>query len=146
MSISLLALVFEVLLFVPTISALCAPCSSYASALTSCSSGSNNVSIFGSHIDTAGIHCMCNGKTSYAQMNSCSGCEVSSYEPDQPNIELLLAWENTCKADNKFGDQQAVSCWEGQPGDITACVLKNGGGGSGSGGSGGFPVSSAASR
>ena len=47
------------------------------------------------------------------------------------DIAALLAWYNTCEADESWGDQQAVACWEGQPENYLPCVENTVGKGSG---------------
>ena len=127
-------------LLLPTlVNAQCPTCDSYAAALKSCQSASIDVTTVGSTMDAASIECMCKTKSNAADMNSCIGCwEVNptSYFNDQDGLSVttVTSWQTTCKADNQFGDKQAVACWEGQPSDSLPCFEKDGGSGSGSGG------------
>ena len=67
-------------------------------------------------------------------MNTCEGCDLSSLD-DGIDISILLAWYNTCIADEDFGSGQAIKCWEGQPGNDLPCVENTEGrGGTGVGG------------
>ena len=54
-------------------------------------------------------------------MNTCQGCPQTTYALDW-DASLLLEWYFTCKANDEFGDEQAVACWEGQPNDLAPCV------------------------
>ena len=78
-------------------------------------------------MDVPTIHCMCVSSSSAADINTCLGCyDTGSSTDTPPDIEILSAWETTCKADENFGDQQAVACWEGQPSDFLPCVSNTG--------------------
>ena len=119
------------------ISANCAACDSYTSALGSCRS-SANVTAVGTTTDSSTIHCMCTSKSSLTDMNACQACIEADPSPDLlPTV--LLAWTTTCRADVQFGDKQAALCWESQPSNAIPCFSRNTGsdstGGSTNGGS-----------
>ena len=109
--------------------AQCSVCNSYSAALKSCQTTSANVTAVGGTMDTTSVHCMCISKSSTAQMNTCQGCDDSNTSLNL-DISLLYAWYLTCKADEQWGDQQGVACWEGQPDNFLPCVEKTGGKGS----------------
>lgn len=76
-------------------------------------------------------------------MKTCQGRPQTTYALDW-DASLLLEWSLTCNANDEFGDEQAVACWEGQPNDLTPCVsatvrsgVRGGSGGSPSGGDAG---------
>jgi hypothetical protein len=118
-------------LFLPSlISAQCPACDSYTAALKSCQSPSVNVTAIGNTMDASTVHCMCVAHSNTAQMNTCQGCLETSGTTDI--LTVLLTWRTTCNADTLFGDQQAVACWEGQPGNILPCISKMFGNGFGS--------------
>ena len=118
------------------ISAQCASCDSYTSALKSCQT-SSNVTAVGTQMDPTTIRCMCSSKSGTTDMNACQGCLMATPDTDvSPTV--LLAWTTTCTADSQFGDKQAAICWQSQPDNFIPCVSKNSGGsGGGSGGTSG---------
>ena len=119
------------------ITAQCNACDSYTAALKSCQKTSANITEVGNTMDTTSIHCMCSTNSNAQQINACDGCWDSNPDVDL-DITILLAWSTTCKADGQFGEQQAVACWEGQPGNFLPCLEKGTGtsGGPTSSGSG----------
>ena len=128
------------------ISAECAACDSYSSALHSCQS-SSNVTAVGTAMDTSTIHCMCTSRSGVTDMDACQACiEADPLTTLLPSV--LFAWTETCSADAQFGDKQAALCWGSQPSNFIPCVSKSGGSGSGSGstngGSGGSTTGTAA--
>ena len=145
---SLLPAVALFLPLLPTlISAQCDACNSYSAALQSCQTTSAQVVDVGSTMDSTTLHCMCTSRSNVTEMNTCLGCDESNLSTTL-NIAVLNAWTMTCKADARFGDQQAVSCWESQPGSIIPCVSTPSGSGSGTEGSdtyGGSDVATSAS-
>lgn len=115
------------------ISAQCAACDSYTSALQSCQTTSANVTAVGTTMDSTTIHCMCTSKSGVTEMNACQGCEDTN--PGTSLVDsVLAAWTLTCTADDQFGDQQAASCWEGQPDNVGPCLSQTGKSGSVGGG------------
>ena len=110
------------------ISANCAACDSYTSALASCGSGIN-VTAVGTKTDSSTIHCMCTSKSSVTDMNACQACIEADPSTDLlPGV--LFAWTTTCQADVQFGDKQAALCWESQPSNAIPCFSRGAGGGS----------------
>ena len=130
-----LCLVSLAFLFPAQIVAQCSACTSYIAALKSCQKTSANVTQVGSTMDTDTVHCMCTSSSSYAEMNSCTGCTYSdSSLYEDLDALVLFAWTTTCDADEQYGDKQAAACWHSQPSDYVPCVSKTGGntgGGSG---------------
>ena len=127
------------LLILPTlITADCAACDSYTSALQACQT-SSNVTAVGTSMDANTIHCMCTSKSHVTDMNACQVCVESDQTTDVLSAPLF-AWTTTCQADAQFGDKQAALCWQSQPSNDIPCVSKSGGsasGGSTNSGSGG---------
>ena len=95
----------------------CPECDSYIAALKTCQTTSANISAVGTTINTQSTHCMCVSDSSFGEMTDCQICEDPDLSTDF-DIELLGSWAVTCNADNYFGDQQAVLCWEAQPLDL----------------------------
>jgi len=118
--------------FLPALTAAqCAACDSYKEALKGCETTSTNVTAVGGTMDTTSLHCMCATQNNATNMNTCNGCWNSN--PDlKLDVAVLLAWSTTCKADAKFGEQQAVTCWESLPGNALPCFEKGGANGGGS--------------
>ena len=126
------ALHFLLLLFPALISAACDACTAYSKALSTCqksASGTTNVTAVGDVMDTSTINCMCRDSSSAAQINTCNGCWNSDPLGYSFDITVLLAWNYACKADDKYGEEQAVLCWEGQPLNSLPCFQKGGAGG-----------------
>ncbi|KAL9029487.1 MAG: hypothetical protein Q9180_007026, partial [Flavoplaca navasiana] len=73
------------------------------------------------HNDTASIECMRVKSSGTKQMNTCQGCPQTTCALDWSASPLLERYF-TCEANDEFGDEQAVACWEGQPNDLTPCV------------------------
>jgi len=116
------------------ITAQCPACDSYSAALRSCQKTSTNITAIGNTMDTSSVHCMCVSSSSATQMNTCQGCGDTNID-----ARILGSWYNTCKADGQYGDQQAIACWEAQPGSFLPCVSNTVGKGSGTT-TGGFGV------
>lgn len=118
--------------FLPAlIAAQCAACDSYKKALKGCETTSANVTAVGGTMDTTSVHCMCATQNNATNINTCNGCWNSN--PDLTlDVTVLLAWGSTCKADAKFGEQQAVTCWESQPDNNLPFFQKSGASGGGS--------------
>lgn len=117
----------------PTLTtAQCPACDSYQSALKTCQTPSANTLAAGSSMDVAGIQCMCTKESSAQELNTCQGCNNADLNLEI-DVGALLAWTTTCQADGKFGDEQAVKCWMGQPSDPLPCFMKGSGSGSGGG-------------
>ena len=56
-------------------------------------------------------------------MADCAYCNLEvSADGVVVDGNVLAAWIYTCAADKTWGDQQAVACWEGQPGDSFSCA------------------------
>lgn len=62
-------------------------------------------------------------------MADCSYCDGSIDEVTVDG-DALIAWYDACYADDTWGDQQAIACWEGLPDDKLPCVENTGGKGS----------------
>lgn len=77
-------------------------------------------------MDTTSVHCMCVSDSNATDMNTCQGCLEFNLN-QTVSIQVVLAWYNTCKADEQFNDQQAVACWEAQPMNYLPCVANTGG-------------------
>ncbi|CAF9938618.1 MAG: hypothetical protein ALECFALPRED_007750 [Alectoria fallacina] len=132
---SLLPAVALFLPLLPTlISAQCAACDSYSAALKSCQTTSAQIVDVGSTMDSTALDCMCTSRSNVTDMNTCLACDEANLSTVL-NIAVLNAWTMTCTADARFGDQQAVNCWESQPGSIVPCVSPSSGSGNGSEGS-----------
>lgn len=135
----LLAVALLLPLLPTPISAQCADCDSYTAALQSCQTTKSNVTAVGTAMDSTTLNCMCMSKSGVIDMNACQACDESN-PSSSLDIILLSAWTTTCRAESKFGEQQAATCWESQPSNFMPCVAKTGTDGSGSGsgsGSGG---------
>ena len=123
----------------------CPTCDSFNAALKSCSTTGINVTAVGNKIDTETVHCMCVSSSSAADMAECSACD-GSIDEVAVDGDALIAWYDTCFADNNWGDQQAVACWEEGEGDSSACLENTVGKGSAITSSGPDQVVSSVSR
>ncbi|KAK0512949.1 hypothetical protein JMJ35_004966 [Cladonia borealis] len=101
----------------------CQTCDSFNAALKSCQTTGTNSTAVGSKTDTETVHCMCVSSSSSTEMADCAYCnEEVSTDGVVVDGNVLAAWIDTCAADKTWGDQQAVACWEGQPGDSFSCT------------------------
>ena len=112
------------------IAAQCSSCNSFSAALKSCQTPSINTTEPFSPMDTETVHCMCVSSSNLAEMLACDECDGSS-DTVTVNGAALIAWYDTCNADEAWGDQQAVACWETADTDALVCLENTVGNGSG---------------
>lgn len=116
----------------------CPTCDSFSAALKSCQTPGLNITDVGSKMNTETVHCMCVSSSSTTKTDDCLSCAGSANEvtdvgsTDQVTVDVvaLLAWYDVCYADDRWGDQQAVACWEGLLDGSASCYEKTSGKGS----------------
>ena len=62
-------------------------------------------------------------------MLACDECD-GSIDTVTVDGAALIAWYDTCNADEKWGDQQAVACWEKADTHALVCLENTAGNGS----------------
>ena len=107
----------------------CPTCDSFSAALKSCQATGINITAVGNRMDASTVHCMCVSSSSSTEMADCSYCDGSIDEVTVDGV-ALLSWYDTCYADDTWGDQQAIACWEALPDDNLPCLENTGGKGS----------------
>ena len=123
----------------------CSACDSFSAALKTCQTTGLNITAVGNKMDASTVHCMCVSSSSSTKMAGCSYCDGSI---DEVTVDgyALMAWYDTCYADDTWGDQQAIACWESLPEDGMPCIENTGGKGSAFTSGGPEPLVSSVSR